>query len=116
MFHQGTNPAGAQSGQTVPDQPKLPVANADWVKKILKESIYVDVCEAEKTLSFKDIILDGIDYTVHWRCKVDHGRKQRKTKDRIALYGERSRTIKAAGGDRSRPISATSKGRKRKKH
>ncbi len=116
MFQQAANPVqgepgrtpGGEQSRTIQGQPKLSLPNSDWVKKILKESIYVDICEAEKTLFYKDIILDGIDYTVHWRCKIDHGRKQRKTKDRIAFH--------AAGGEHGRAISATSKGRKRKKH
>jgi|GEM_PF-6985504 len=59
--------------------------NAGWVKKILRDSIYVDVCEVEKTLSHKDIILDGIDYTVRWRSQNEQGRRTRRTNDRIVF-------------------------------
>ena len=57
--------------------------NTAWVKKILRQSIYVDVCEAEKTLSHKDIILDGIDYTVRWRSQNDKAKRKRRTNDQI---------------------------------
>ncbi len=63
----------------------VPASNIDLVKKILKESIYVDVREAEKTLSHKDIILDGVDYTVRWRSGADQGRRTRRTNDRIVF-------------------------------
>ena len=59
--------------------------NTDWVKKILRESIYVDICEAEKTLSHKDIILDEIDYTVKWRNAKEKAGKNKKTRDRIVV-------------------------------
>lgn len=75
------------------------VGNAGWVKKILKQSIYEDICQAEKTLSYKDIILDGIDYTVHWRYRIDPGTKKRKIRDQITFNA----------------VSGTYKGRKRKK-
>ncbi len=63
----------------------VPATNADWVKKILKESIYVDLREAEKTLSLKSIILDGIDYTVRWRSLEDQGKRTRKSTDQIVI-------------------------------
>jgi hypothetical protein len=59
--------------------------NADWVKKILKESIYVDLREAEKTLSHKSIILDGLDYTVRWRSPEDQGKRRRQSTDQIVF-------------------------------
>ncbi len=108
MLQQAPDTSPSEPSRTIHGEQGRTIANADWVKKILRESIYVDICEAEKTLAYKEIILDGIDYTVHWRCKIDHGKKLRKTKDRIAFN--------AAGGERSRTISGTSKGRKRKKH
>ena len=67
--------------------------NTAWVKKILKESIYVDVREAEKTLSHKDIILDGVDYTVRWRSATDQGKRKRKTNDHI-LFNAVSKTVR----------------------
>jgi hypothetical protein len=67
--------------------------NAGWVKKILRESIYVDVREAEKTLSLKDIILDGINYTVRWRSASDQGKRQRKANDQI-VFNAVSKTVK----------------------
>lgn len=83
MFQQSTDTSG----------------NTGWVKKILRESIYVDVREAEKTLSHKDIILDGIDYTVHWRSAMDQGKRKRKTNDHILFNA----------------VSKTARGRKKKK-
>ena len=88
-----------QAPDTGHSEPIRIIGNSEWVKKILRETIYVDICEAEKTLSHKDIILDGIDYTVHWRTRIDQGKKKRKTKDRIAFNA----------------VSGTSKGRKGKK-
>ncbi|OGC76453.1 MAG: hypothetical protein A2Z27_04565 [candidate division Zixibacteria bacterium RBG_16_50_21] len=67
--------------------------NAGWVKKILRESIYVDIREAEKTLSLKDIILDGINYTVHWRSASDQGKKPRRANDKI-VFNALAKTVR----------------------
>jgi len=75
MLQQAPDTGHGEQGRTI--------GNAYWVKKILRESIYVDICEAEKTLSHKDIILDGIDYTVHWRSGIDQGKRKKRTKDHI---------------------------------
>ena len=71
--------------------------NAGWVKKILRESIYVDICEAEKTLSHKDIILDGIDYTVRWRSGADQGKRNRKTNDKIVFQAMPKTSVRRKG-------------------
>lgn len=88
-----------QAPDTSNSEPSRTIGNSEWVKKILRETIYVDICEAEKTLSHKDIILDGVDYTVHWRSGIDQGKKKRKIKDRISFSA----------------VSGTSKARKGKK-
>lgn len=75
----------------------VPASNIELVKKILKESIYVDVREAEKTLSHKDIILDGVDYTVKWRSGADQGKRNRRTNDRI-VFNAVSGTVRRRKG------------------
>lgn len=99
MLQQAPDTSNSEPSQNIHSEPIRTIGNSEWVKKILRESIYVDICEAEKTLSHKDIILDGIDYTVHWRSGIDQGKKKRKVKDRIAFNA----------------ASGPSKGRKRKK-
>ena len=73
------------------------VGNTEWVKKILKESIYVDIREAEKMLSHKDIILDGVDYTVRWRSGTDQGKRKRRTNDQIVFNAESGTVRKRKG-------------------
>ena len=99
MLQQAPDTSPSEPNRTIPGEQGRTIGNADWVKKILRESIYVDICEAEKTLSHKDIILDGVDYTVHWRSGIDQGKKKRKIKDRISFSA----------------VSGTSKARKGKK-